>query len=393
MVALLLFLVLLPIAFSIPGLVAADENSLIVLDNGVGHRSLTETAPYVPLPLSSNYPLTVNSTYPTNNITSPAPAKNSHLIHYFLQSPIPRWRTSLRSISTSGRNAHIFTQYGPVPPNNYTTVEPINAYALGYSNSTSSLYLGTGSGLLRTDLNGTNARTVSNASDVASIYVSEKTEKVYYGTSHDGLIRRSNLDGTSVEIFRNVSQGIEFGQARRSPSGIVVDEDEGWVYWSASNGEDDGSIRRVKLNGDEEQVLAEGLNMPGQLRINSGMLYWCEKGRWLNSPTSLSRARLPLSASNSTVRGMRESEIVVHSNHTAIFFEYDSVEKQTLGITSFVFNEDADRLWFVMESSNRVIFSKMVEVRLPSKALKLMNWEAEDLGVPMGIEYVQKERR
>jgi len=27
---------------------------------------------------------------------------------------------------------------------------------------------------------------------------------------------------------------------------------------------------------------------------------------------------------------------------------------------------------------------------LASKALKLMNWETKDLGVPMGIEYVKK---
>lgn len=349
MFTLLSFLALLPIAFAFPGLAAAEENNLIVLDNGVGYRS----------------------------------------------RPVTRWRTSLRSISTSGRNAHILAEYGPVSPNNYTTVEPINAYALGYSNSTSSLYLGTGSGLLRTNLNGTDVRTVSSANDIASIYVSEKSGKVYYGTSWDGLIFRADLDGANNEMVRNVSQGIEYGQARRSASGVVVDEDGDWLYWSASHGENDGSIRRVRLTGDgEEEVLADGLNMPRQLRINSGMLYWCEKGRWLNSPTSLSRAMLPLPVANGTVtgKGLLQREIVVHSNHTAIFFENDGVEMQTLGITSFAFSEDADRLWFVMESSNRVMYSKMVEVSLPSKALKLMNWEPKELGIPMGIEYVKGKK-
>lgn len=225
--------------------------------------------------------------------------------------------------------------------------------------------------------------------------MSEKSGKVYYGVSWDGLMFRANLDGSGSEVVRNVSQGLEdLEQARFQPSGIVVDEDGGWMYWSARRGDDDGSIRRVRLAGDgEEEVLAAGLNMPGQLRISGGMLYWAEKGRWLSSPTSLSRAELPLPVANGTAAraSTLKSEVLVHSNHTAIFFEDDGVEKQTLGITSFAFNEDADRLWFVMESSNRVMYSKMVEVRLASKALKLMNWETKDLGVPMGIEYVKRK--
>jgi hypothetical protein len=137
--------------------------------------------------------------------------------------------------------------------------------------------------------------------------------------------------------------------------------------------------------GDEsdDEVLIGGLDMPRRLRIVQGKLYWCEAGRWSNSPTSLSRADLPKE------KKMMEPEVVVHSNHTTIFFEKDAFgEMQTLGIQSFAISEVEDRAWFVIESSARTMFAKLVEVRLPSKALKLMNEDTKDLGIPVGIEYV-----
>jgi hypothetical protein len=321
----------------------ATPNALIILDTGVGHRSIQ----------------------------------------------VPRWRTSLRSISTHGDNATTLQQYGPVPPNNYSVVEPIGATDLAQSRSTHSLFLATGSGIQRTALDGSNAQTIISTRDVASIAVAERSGKLYFGTSREGLIWRSNLDGSGATPFRNVSQGSEWGFAKSFPAGILVDEDSGWVYWSASRGPDDGSIRRVRITGaGAEQVLLSNLDMPRQLRIAGGMLYWCEMGRWSNSPTSLSRARLP---SNTTTSSVLEREIMVHSNHTAIFFEKDFTgDVQTLGIRSFAFSEKADRLWFVMESSSRTMFAKLAEIRLKTKALKLMNWEPRDLGIPVAIEYVKQ---
>jgi hypothetical protein len=324
--------------------------------------------------------------------TNPTPTPNALIIldtgvgHRSIQ--VPQWRTSLRSISTHGDNATTLQQYGPIPPNNHTVVEPIGATDLAFSHSTSTLFLATGSGIQRTALDGSNARTIIPIHDVASLAIASRAAKIYFGTSRLGLIWRANLDGSDAKIFRNVSQGEEWGYARSFAAGLLVDEDAGWVYWSATRGPDDGSVRRVKITGGEEEVLLKGLDMPRQLRIVGGMLYWCEMGRWSNSPTSLSRARVP---GNGTVGALLEREIVVHSNHTAIFFEKDFTgDVQTLGIRSFAFSERADRLWFVMESSSRTMFAKLVEVKLASKALKLMNWDPKDLGIPVAMEYIKQ---
>jgi hypothetical protein len=311
--------------------------------------------------------------------------------------PIPQWRTSLRSISTSGEDATTLEQYGPAPSTTNEVDEPIGARDLAYSRFTSSLFLATGDGILRTSINGSNAHVVIGRKDVESVAVADRCGKIYFGTGRDGYIRRANFDGSDVEHVRNVSQGMdEWGYVRSFAAGILVDEEEEWVYWSASRGPDDGSIRRAPMDGSEgyggddedDEVLVKGLNMPRRLRKLQGKLYWCEMGRWSNSPTSLSRVELP-ARDKKTVTGLLEPEIVVHSNHTTIFFEKDHFgEMQTLGIQSFAFNREGDRLWFVIESSSRTTFAKLVEVRLPSKALKLMNEDTKDLGVPVGIEYV-----
>jgi hypothetical protein len=262
---------------------------------------------------------------------------------------------------------------------------------MAYSRATSSLFLATGAGLLRTSLNGSHAHVVSARTDVQSVAVAPKCGKIYFGTQRDGYMWRANLDGSHVEFVRDVSQGKDgWGSARSFAAGIFVDEDGGWVYWSASRGAGDGSIRRVGMDGNDEsddEVLLKGLDMPRRLRILQGKLYWCEAGRWSNSPTSLSRVDLP--ADKKKGIDAMVPEVVVHSNHTTIFFEKDAFgEMQTLGIQSFAISKDGDSLWFVIESSARTMFAKLVEVRLPSKALKLMDEDTKELGIPVGIEYV-----
>jgi hypothetical protein len=346
MLPLLPLLSILPLSLALPSPISSPNN-LIILDTGVGHRS----------------------------------------------SPVPRWRTSLRSISTSGEHATTLQAYGPAPSSTNAVVEPIGASDLAYSRFTSSLFLTTGNGILRTNLNGSNAHVVIDRKDVESVAVADKCGKIYFGTGHDGHIWRANLDGTDIEHFRDVSQGTdEWGNVKSFAAGILVDEEEKWVYWSASRGPNDGSIRRASIDDGEdedEEVLVKGLDMPRRLRILQGVLYWCEAGRWSNSPTSLSRAELP-TTDKKTVTRLLEPETVVHSNHTTIFFEKDHFgQTQTLGIQSFAFNKKGNRLWFVIESSSRTMFAKLVEVRLPSKGLKLMNEDTRDLGVPVGIEYVE----
>ncbi|KAH7085579.1 hypothetical protein BKA63DRAFT_20835 [Paraphoma chrysanthemicola] len=350
-------LALLSISSALPN--RPSHDALLILDNGVGHRS----------------------------------------------TPVTRWRTSLRSISTRGTNSTVLQQYGPAPAPN-AVVEPINAYGLARSPSTQSLFLASGQGILRTALDGSNAEiVVDNVPDLHSIAIADRQKKIYFGTIFDGFIRRANFDGSGIEVFRNVSQGIKwdlaqyFEHANAYAGGIFVDEEAGWVYWSASRGPDDGSIRRVRLDamrnelGDEadakkEEVLANGLNMPGQIRIRDGMLYWVEKGRWSTSPTAMSRAKLPSGSS----KGQLVPELIVHSNQSSIFFEKDYTgERQILSIQSFAFSEKAEKMWFVIQDSGRTIFAKLIELKRGQKswAMDVLNDNTSDLGVPIGLDYVK----
>jgi hypothetical protein len=348
---------LIPPSFALPSPPAPGQ--LLILDNGVGHRS----------------------------------------------TPVARWRTSLRCISTRGSNATVLQQYGPAPSSN-SVVEPVNGYGLVQSASTQSLFLATGQGILRTALDGSSAKViVDNVPDLHSIAVADKQKKVYYGTIFDGFIRRANFDGSDIEVFRNVSQGINwdlaqyFEHANSYADGILVDEDAGWVYWSATRGPDDGSVRRVRLDAvrtgvdddadaKKEQILVKGLNMPGQLGIRGGVLYWIEQGRWSTSPTSMSRAELPSTASS----GVLMPEVMVHSNQSSIFLEKDYTgEQHILSIQSFAFSEVGDSIWFVIQDSGRTMFAKLVELKLGGKGweLEVLNNDTKDLGIPMGLEYVK----
>ena len=188
--------------------------------------------------------------------------------------------------------------------------------------------------------------------------------------------------------------------------GILIDEDEGWIYWSASRGDSDGSIRRAPLDttwggggaADEteagrEEVLVAGINMPGQLRILNGMLYWVEKGRWSSSPTYIKRAKLPRSASStetSTSQKPLATEILVSSDQSSLFVEKDWTGKDNvLSIQSFTFDDKGEKIWFVCQSSGRTMFGKLVEARVDGKgALKILNDDTKDIGVPVGIEYI-----
>ncbi|KAH8727209.1 hypothetical protein GQ44DRAFT_738496 [Phaeosphaeriaceae sp. PMI808] len=303
-------------------------------------------------------------------------------------TPVTRWRTSLRSVSTRGDNATILQQYGPAPSAGNTVVEPIGAYDMARSPSISSLYIATGEGIFRTNLDGSARQSIiPDVTNARSLAVAEKSHTLYYGTGSDGCIWRANIDGTGVGLFRNVSQGTNWGYANSYPDGMLVDEKEGWLYWSASRGPDYGSIRRVRLTGGDEQVLVKGLNMPRQLRIQGDMLYWAEMGRWSTSPTSLSRAKLP---SSPTVSSLLQPEIVIHSNQSSIFYERDYTgDLQTLSIKSFAFHPSGNALWFVMQSSGRTMFAKLVEVELAKKEWKLLNKDPKDLGIPMGLEFVR----
>jgi hypothetical protein len=358
----------LRLTFALPSPQAAPLDSLIILDTGVGHRS----------------------------------------------TPVSRWPTSLRSLTTYGTNATTLTQFGAAS-NATSANEPISAYTLAYSPSTSFLFSATGQGIIRTNVDGSDARVIlyeniedSSDSQIFSITVAEEEKKIYYGTFYSGLIKKADFDGGKVEVVRNISQGLDhtigpsYIPANFYAGGIVVDEARGWLYWSAVRGDDDGSIRRAPLDGkDEEQILVSGINMPGQLRINGEHFYWAERGRWSTSPTAikyLDRFLSQLPATPTTPKTPVPTGTLVSSEQSSLFFENDYTgERQTLGIQSFVAYDNGVELtvWFVVESSGRTMFGKLVQVNWRGSGgsrgpvFEILNEDTKEVGVPIGLEYVR----
>jgi len=82
-----------------------------------------------------------------------------------------------------------------------------------------------------------------------------------------------------------VSQGLDYyipsyATAISHAGGIAIDEERSWLYWSSVRGVDYGSIRRVLVSGlVEEQVLANKIKTPGQIRVVKDSLLWSEGGR------------------------------------------------------------------------------------------------------------------
>jgi hypothetical protein len=318
---------------------------------------------------------------------------------------VTQWQTSLRSLDLSGTQPKILREFGGPP----VISQPIGASALALDKDNDQLYIATGEGVVRSNLDGSNNITV--ISESASTLTVEGG-KIYYGVTYTGLIKRVNLDGSNSEVLLNVSEGINWGlsptytPAFRFPAGIAVDKEGQQIYWSSStNMVDDaalygGTIRRAPLRAQDVsqspqivETLVEGIFVPGQVRLVNGgqFVYWIEQGRWSNSQRAIKRAVIPATTEwNPTLK----PQTIVHSNQSSIFFEKDFVpETQTLYIKSFAVAEDEGKLWFAMENDARVMFSKVVEIPLggvvQESELKVLNKNATEIGIPVGLEYVR----
>lgn len=365
---------MLPLFFSyLLALAAAQSGTLLVLDTGVGHRS----------------------------------------------TPIPRWHTSLRSLTASGTNASILQSFGT----GSTPAEPINAYSLAYTNITKSAYLATGQGIIRADLDtGHHEIIIPNeqGDPITSVTISPTEAKLYFSTLITGLIKSANLNGSNIQLIHNASQGLDFSLPAYTPAnshaaGLLPDPNKNWLYWSASRGgPDSGSIRRIPLHGPgPEQILATGLNTPAQLRLvrdtttQTNALWWAEKAPDAASPTALRLLDLykfaEFPSSSSAARPLPPPSVspvltMIHSDDSSLFRDVDAAgETQTLGIQSFVVYRDGvtQRVWFVVMSAGRSVFGKLVEMTWQGSGggrrrpvLKVFNQDTRDLGVPVGLEYV-----
>ncbi|KAF2679167.1 hypothetical protein K458DRAFT_490827 [Lentithecium fluviatile CBS 122367] len=309
-------------------------------------------------------------------------------------NPVPRWRTSFRRLNPDGTNPTTLQQFGA--PDQLES--PVGAYALSFDPLARQFYLATGQGIVRTELDGSNPVTIlkENSTSVWITSLIVHGEKLWYGTGHEGLLKRANLDGSGMEIFLNVSQGLvnRYG-ASYTPSyshadGIAIDDEKGFIYWSAYSNPQDfsahlphgGSIRRAPLtpNTTEIEILAQDIWSPGQLRlVRNSTLYWAEAGQYTNSPRALKRAYFP--PTKILQPGDAEPETLLDSNTTDLL---------PYKITSFAIDEKEgeEKVWVVANSDAAIMYGRVLEMGLDGSGLRLVNDNVTQIGVPVGVEYV-----
>ena len=150
---------------------------------------------------------------------------------------------------------------------------------------------------------------VQNVRNATSLAVDAGNQKVYWTEktgNTTGRIRRANLDGTNVQLVKNltsVPHGVAldpvggkiyltngWGKVQRlnvdgsnfqpdlitgldTPGGLALDVSRGKVYWT----EMPGRIRRANLDGAHIQDVATGLETPINIAVSGDAIYWTEK--------------------------------------------------------------------------------------------------------------------
>ena len=155
------------------------------------------------------------------------------------------------------------------------------------------------------------ARLVPNVQNATSVAVDMAGNKVYWAEqtgNNSGRIRRANLNGTSVQLVRELTSApyrialdatngklyltSSRGKVQQmnlngsgfeadlvvnleSPRGIAVDAAGGKVYWTEQTGDRSGRIRRANLNGTSVQLVKELTSVPQGLAVDTanGKLY------------------------------------------------------------------------------------------------------------------------
>jgi len=155
------------------------------------------------------------------------------------------------------------------------------------------------------------ARLVPNVQNATSVAVDMAGNKVYWAEqtgNNSGRIRRANLNGTSVQLVRELTSApyrialdatngklyltSSRGKVQQmnlngsgfeadlvvnleSPRGIAVDAAGGKVYWTEQTGDRSGRIRRANLNGSNVQLVKELTSVPQGLAVDTtnGKLY------------------------------------------------------------------------------------------------------------------------
>ena len=101
------------------------------------------------------------------------------------------------------------------------------------------------------------------------------TGRLFFLDLGAGRVLTANPDGSNLKTIVN--------EGRRLPDGIVVDVEEGYIYWTNMGGlkSDDGSIERSDLDGANIKTIVPegGTFTPKQIQLDkaNGKLYWCDR--------------------------------------------------------------------------------------------------------------------
>ena len=150
-----------------------------------------------------------------------------------------------------------------------------------------------------------NSETISSTSDASTVMAIDSGSGQLYWTGND-VLRRSNLDGSSVDVLSNgfgFSEGIAINTNSNSMYwttwggtiqmanldgsnqqtiftdtqqlfGLAIDTTYGYLYWAA----DDTGIYRSRLDGSNVQYVVDGGIEPLgiTLDVNRGKMYWAD---------------------------------------------------------------------------------------------------------------------
>jgi Low-density lipoprotein receptor repeat class B len=124
------------------------------------------------------------------------------------------------------------------------------------------------------------------------LHLDKKNKRLYWSDREGMRVMRSNLDGSSIEVLVDTSQG---NTDRRDASkwcvGITVDADHGHIYWTQKGPDDAGQGRIFRANAEipkgqsaanrtDVETLFDGLPEPIDLELDvrNLMMYWTDRG-------------------------------------------------------------------------------------------------------------------
>ena len=117
----------------------------------------------------------------------------------------------------------------------------------------------------RANLDGTSVQLVKDLTSVPHDIALDAAGGKIYLTNAWGKVQRLNVDGSDFQP--NLITGLD------APRGLALDVSGGKVYWT----EMAGRIRRANLDGSNIEDIATGLGTPMDLIVFDGTVYWTEK--------------------------------------------------------------------------------------------------------------------